>query len=149
MGQGENTEESTLFLGDELGAEEAAGSSRITLYIPDADKDGNALPDAEDWIRVAMDLLTTMNGGVTRLAPAEGQWKPDEGPVVRERTTVLYSNLMRPSEFRRRLPELREFLHQFGRDTGQGEVMAEFTGEGPDGFFARTYTIRLFDQAAE
>lgn len=34
-----------------------------------------------------------------------------------------------PDKFEKNLNSLREFLHRFGRETNQGEVVFEFDGE--------------------
>ena len=38
--------------------------------------------------------------------------------------TIIY-----PDKFEKNLNSLREFLHRFGRETNQGEVVFEFAGE--------------------
>ena len=52
----------------------------------------------------------------------------EEEDVLRERTTLVYT-YVDPDRFERNFATLREFLHRFGRETNQGEVVFEFDGE--------------------
>jgi hypothetical protein len=45
-----------------------------------------------------------------------------------EKTTIIYTYIY-PDRFEKNLKLLREFLHRFGRETNQGEVVFEFAGE--------------------
>ena len=56
----------------------------------------------------------------------EGSWKnkPEDKPIL-ERTAVVYT-YVDPKFFLFELPKLRKFLHRFGRETKQGEVVVEF-----------------------
>ena len=84
----------------------------------------------------AIRLLSEINGGATAEPPVEGGWLNDAGVVVWENPVVVYSYI-RPEEFVRNLPRIREFLHRMGRVTRQGEVAFEFD----DSF----YRVRKFD----
>jgi hypothetical protein len=108
----------------------------LTLYIPDRDEDGNPLPDQRRWALEAAELLARIGGGVTIMPPVEGGWVNDSGQLVWERPVLAYT-FIRPTPFRKLLPDLREFLHRLGRETHQGEVAFEFDG--------RFYRIRQFD----
>ena len=48
--------------------------------------------------------------------------------VVWEKTTILYT-FVYPERFIAKSRMLRNFLHQFGRETDRGEVVFEFDGE--------------------
>lgn len=130
-----------------LGAAERPAGERFTIYLPDRDRAGATVADIGDWIDAAMALLTDINGGATRLAPTEGRWLSPEGQVVKEETTLVYSYYPDPARFYARLPEVADFLHLFGRETNQGEVVAELFGESEDGFFNRFYSITAFEDA--
>jgi len=71
------------------------------------------------------------------MPPAEGGWfdEDNERPIW-ERTVLVYTYI-KPDKFRILLPKLRELLHQFGRDTNQGEVGFEFD--------CRFYRIREYN----
>jgi len=45
-----------------------------------------------------------------------------------EKTTIIHTYIY-PDRFEKNLKLLREFLHRFGRETNQGEVVFEFAGE--------------------
>ena len=71
------------------------------------------------------------------MPPADGTWlrkdvssieELEEDNVLRERTTLVYT-YVDPDRFERNFAALREFLHRFGRETNQGEVVFEFDGE--------------------
>jgi hypothetical protein len=126
-----------------LGAEPGDVSvQRLTLYIPDKDREGHPI-DQERWVDTAKQLLTRLtnneegyDGGVTALPPADGGWQANPREIVWERTRLVYS-YVRAESFVKGLPELRGFLHTFGRETNQGVVVFEFDGE--------FYRIRQYD----
>lgn len=121
-----------------LGATEPASTQVLTLYLPDRDKDERKVPKHERWVEEAGDLLVQIGRGVTVFPPTQGKWKRPDGKVLREKTLILYTYIL-PDAFGERLPALREFLHRFGRETNQGEVVVEFDG--------RFYRITKFDEA--
>ncbi len=84
----------------------------------------------------ARELLSKIGGGATAFPPADGTWGGDGGKIIWEQTTMIFCYIL-PDPFQAQLPALREFLHRFGRETNQGEVVVEFDG----GF----YRIRQFD----
>jgi len=126
-----------LDLGRELGAPGVSFSQRLTVYIPNKDKNGRELTDQERWVKEARELLTLIGGGSTALPPADGTWLDDAGNVLWEQTRIIYC-FIKPDSFRQRISDLRTFLHRFGRNTNQGEVVVEFDG--------RFWGIRTFDQ---
>jgi hypothetical protein len=77
-----------------------------------------------------------MNGGATVMPAVEGGWLNDQGDIIWENPVVVYSYI-KPEAFIEQLPRLRQYLHQLGRETQQGEIAFEF-----DGVF---YRIRQFD----
>lgn len=124
-------------IGAELGAVGATSTQRLTLYLPNQDKDGRILSDQERWVQEARQLLSAIGGGATCLPPADGNWLNEAtGTVLWEQTRIVYCFIL-PDRFRARIKELRSFLHRFGRDTNQGEVVVEFDD--------RFYRIRAFD----
>jgi hypothetical protein len=123
-------------LGAAFGAEEASSTQRLVLYIPNKDKSGNELKDHERWVREAREFLSHIGGGSTTFPPADGTWIDEKGEILWEQTRMVFCFIF-PDQFRARLGSLREFLHRFGRETNQGEVVVELEGE----FFR----IRSFD----
>ncbi|MCP5108141.1 MAG: hypothetical protein GY950_32440 [bacterium] len=126
-------------LAELVGAEEESSIQQLTLYIPNKDKNGQEVPDIRDWIKEARKLLTFIGGGATALPPADGTWLSPEKraetftdlkdeDVVWEKTTIIYTYIMTDS-FLNSLKALRKFLHRFGKETNQGEVVFEFDGK--------------------
>jgi hypothetical protein len=135
-----------------LGATTGASATRFSLYLPDSDRDGQPVPQLEQWIDVAMALFADINGGATRLPVAQGIWKPDRGgEVVREATNVVYSYIGQQRIFEANLDRLVRLIHSFGKHAKQGEVMVEFSGEVGRGdarrFVARAYFIDEYPKA--
>jgi hypothetical protein len=115
-------------LGAALGAEGAHSTQRLTLYIPNKDRLGNALADHDRWVVQARELLSDLGGGATAFPPADGTWLDDNGKLLWEQTRIVYCYIF-PEQFRARIGALRDFLHRFGNDTNQGEVVVEFDGQ--------------------
>ena len=127
----------SIDLAKELGAFEEPSGQRLTLYIPDRDRDGNAIEDIKKWNEGAREVLTKIGGGSTALPPADGTWQnPDSGDIIWEKTTIIYT-MIDPDKFIENINSLRSFLHLFGKQTNQGEVVVEFSG--------RLYKIRAYD----
>lgn len=131
-----------------VGAEEEPSMQQLTLYIPNKDKIGNEIENLQDWIKEARKLLTIIGGGATALPPADGSWLSPENKiedvtdlkdedVIWEKTTIIYT-FIKADSFVNNLKPLREYLHRFGRETNQGEVVFEFDG--------KFYRISNFDE---
>jgi len=77
-------------------------------------------------VREGLYVLTTINGGATRLAPAKGMWfNKTEGLLIEESTHLIYS-VIDPAEFSKSTHLVRNFIHSFGRETMQESVAVEF-----------------------
>lgn len=121
-----------------LGASEEPSAQVLTLYIPDKDKDGKQIKNLNRWLKEAQNVLTLIGSGSTAMPPADGTWfNPISSETIREKTTIMYTYI-EPDAFEENIGLLREFLHGFGRETNQGEVVFEFDG--------RLYRIRKFDR---
>src|SRR5262249_39011774 len=123
-------------IGKELGAIEGFSTQRLCLYIPDKDKDGTQVLDHEQWVKEAREVLGRIGGGSTALPPADGTWEKESGEILWEKTSLVYC-FIDPDRFEANLKALRTFLHRFGKDTKQGEVVVEFDG--------RFYRITKYD----
>jgi hypothetical protein len=131
-------EDSEIILAKLLGAVDEPSFQRLTLYIPDKDKNGKVIKKLNDWLRKAREMLTVIGGGATALPPADGTWlNPENEETVWEKTTLIYT-YVDPDRFEDNIRSLRAFLHAFGRQTNQGEVVFEFDG--------RFYRIRKYDR---
>ncbi len=120
-----------------FGAAEEPAIQQLTLYIPDKDRHGKQVKNLKRWIKEAQNVISPIGGGSSALPPADGTWvNPENNEIIREKTTILYAYI-NPDKFEERMGSLREFLHRFGRETNQGEVVFEFDG--------RFYRIRKYD----
>ena len=72
-------------LGAELGTTEAYSTERLTLFIPNKDRNGRKLKNHSRWVKEARELLSKIGGGSTAFPPADGTWvgaKGDRKSVV-------------------------------------------------------------------
>lgn len=125
-------EEQELDLAEALGAETAPSAQLLSLYIPNKDQRGrefNAIP----WIREAAEILLRIGRGATVMPPCDGVTLDEAGAPQWEKTVIVYAYVT--VAFRQELPRLREFLHRFGRETDQREVVVEVSGNGGGLFF--------------
>lgn len=83
-------------------------------------------------------MLTIIGEGSSTLPPADGTWLKNkkirnledltDEDILWEKTTII-STYIDPDRFEQNIKSLREFLHRFGRETRQGEVVFEFDGK--------------------
>lgn len=116
-----------LNLSRELGATQQPLAQRLTLYIPNKDERGTILADHEGWCREAQELLTAIGDGATAFPPVDGTWRRPDGGVLWEQTRIIYT-YVNPDKLVANMTRLRRFLHRFGRQTNQGQVVFEFDG---------------------
>ncbi len=126
-------------LAAELGAIEESSTQRLTLYVPNKDRNGRKVKNYERWVKEARALLSLIGGGATALPPADGTWANEAGTLIWEQTRIVYCFVF-AEQLEARIKDLREFVHRFGRETNQGEVVVEF-----DECF---YRIREFEPGA-
>jgi hypothetical protein len=126
-------DDSEIDIAAALGAEREASTQVLSLYIPDRDRSGRRINQGL-WIRKAQTILTRIGEGYTTTPPHDGGWESESGKVRREKTVIVYTYI-KPDRFLARLPELREFLHRFGRETNQEVVVAELSGAEGSWFF--------------
>ncbi len=120
-----------------VGATSSVSVQQLAIYIPDTDRDGNEITDHEAWVSQALELLSMIGGGASAFEDVLGAWlNPETKVLIREYTTIVYS-YVKPQSFIDKLPELRAFLHEFGRQTNQGEVLFHWDGAA--------YSIVTFD----
>ena len=126
-----------LDLAKVLGTEEAPSTQQLVLYIPNKDKDGKQIKHLNRWLKEAREVLTKIGGGATAFPPADGTWlNPETNRTIWEKTTIIYTYIY-SDKFEENIRLFREFLHRFGRETNQGEIVFEFDG--------RFYRILKYD----
>ncbi len=108
----------------ELGASESPSAERLMLYLPDKDCEGNSVIDHKNWVTQGQELLTDIGNGTTSFPPVTGTWRKPDGTNLWEETTMVFTFIY-PDKFKANMKRLREFLHRFGRETKQGEVVFE------------------------
>ena len=116
-----------LDLAKELGAQGEPAAQRLTLYIPNKDRQDALIADHDKWVKEAQELLTHIGRGATAFPPVDGTWEKPDGSVLWETTRIIYT-CIDADRLAANLSTLREFLHRFGRETNQGEVRFEFDG---------------------
>jgi hypothetical protein len=114
-------------LGKELGATEEPAAQRLTLYVPNKNRDGALVDGHERWTKEAQEILTEIGNGATGFPPVDGTWRKPDGTDLWEQTKIVYTYID-PDKLAANLQRLREFLHRFGRETNQGKVVFEFDG---------------------
>lgn len=106
-----------------LGSRSAVGATQITLFIPSVDRDGHRI-DQRSWAKRALTTLALLFRGATAFPPGRGAWRDDErtGKLIFDDTVIVTSYIDSRCLTARALQTLRTFLHQLGREAGQGEV---------------------------
>ncbi len=134
-------------LKDALGANKAAAGQKFSVYLPNRDSSGHELTGIDDWIDVALDMLRRINGGATCMAPSFGIWQSKRRKIIQENTRIVYSYITDADRFRKNLPTIRTFIHSFGKECRQGEVLVEFSGEDKAIFVHRAYFVDQYPDA--
>jgi hypothetical protein len=102
-----------------------AESTLVVLFIPSADRDGNALSRREQnqWVRKALEMLGTRLRGATAMPRGWGVWRDDAkgGQLVWDHP-VLIQCFTNDKAIKSELHHLRDFLLDMGRQTNQGAV---------------------------
>ena len=121
-----------------LGTLKESSVQQLVLYIPNKDKGGKEIKHFQDWIKDAQKILTIIGEGATTMPPADGTWlkekivkkidKLKDEDMLWEKTIIIYTYIS-ADRLEENLKSLREFLHRFGRETNQGEVVFEFDGK--------------------
>jgi hypothetical protein len=97
----------------------------LVLFIPSADREGDALGKKEQkrWVRKALKLLGEHFGGGTAFPRGWGTWRDDAqgGRLVWDKP-VLVQCFTSEEALREHASALREFLIDLGTATGQGAV---------------------------
>src|SRR5436190_5192048 len=99
--------------------------SLLVLFIPSADRDGDAIGKKEQkrWVRKALKLLGTRLRGATAFPRGWGVWRDDAqgGRLVWDRP-VLIQCFTNKKDLRDQSASLRAFLVELGTGTNQGAV---------------------------
>lgn len=121
-----------------IGALKGPSTQQLVLYIPSKDKDGEEIKHLQKWIKEAQKILTIIGEGSTTMPPADGTWLGEktigsvselkDEDMLWEKTTIIYTYIS-ADRLEKNLKSLREFLHRFGQETNQGEVVFEVDGK--------------------
>ena len=119
-------------LSEALGATDFVSAQKFAIYLPNMGNDGEGKPQRIDnldrWVYEAKELLGRINQGATAYPELEGiWWKRGATIPVHEKTRIVYSYID-PDNFLNCIADVREFVHRFGRETGQDQVFVEFDG---------------------
>jgi len=126
-------------LGKMLGAHSVQTVQQLLLYIPDKDKNGKPIKAKSAWLKEAQSMMSKIGGGCTTYPSAVGAWlNPDTQKLIIEGTTLVYTYVL-PQNFNQHKAALKAFVHAFGYETNQGEVIVFFAGD--------LYRITKFDPA--
>ncbi|HZY88848.1 MAG TPA: hypothetical protein VFE78_28750 [Gemmataceae bacterium] len=102
-----------------------AEASLLVLFIPSADREGDALGKKEQkrWVKRALKLLGGKFGGATAFPRGWGTWRDDAqgGRLVWDKP-VLIQCFTDEAALREHTAELRQFLIEMGAGTNQGAV---------------------------
>src|SRR5437868_3463299 len=75
----------------ELAATVDPAAQRLTLYIPNKDRDGKLIAKYKKWVEEAQELLTAIGKGATAFPPVDGTWEMPDGTTLWESTTMVYT----------------------------------------------------------
>ena len=117
----------TVQLQRALGAQSIQLRPRLAVYVPEKDRHGTELGNQRAWVLATVRVFSALFGGATVQRGLEGAWVDPSGNVVTERLVLVYAYVTQEA-FEDGLPMLRAHLHAMGRDTDQGEILAEFAG---------------------
>jgi hypothetical protein len=132
-----------LNLAELLRAEEASKPQKFSIYITDRDGNNNPI-EIGHWLDRAVRVMTRINGGCTRMPAAKGAWKHrGTRKLIVEDTIVIYSYLFDPEKFVTDFHYIVELLHDYGYETKQDAVIAEFSGwsEEDQSYVSEAYLI--------
>ena len=104
---------------------EASKRVLLVLFVPSADREGEAIGSQSEWVDNALATLGRIFGGATAYPKARGIWRDDErkGALVFDEPVVIHCYTT-PADVQNEsnLDELGRFCRRMGRETNQGEV---------------------------
>lgn len=130
-----------LGVGKLLGASPDASRQKFSVFIAHKDRHGVEIQNIDTWIRTALAVLSRAGGGATS-DRVTGAWLNPEGVLIEEPTSIVYTYIG-PERLETTMPTVRRFLHDYGRETEQGEVAVLLEGADEKWFFR----IDSFDTA--
>ena len=129
MSTDESSESRGIFpVKEYFGATDAREVQQFSLYIADKDRNDHKIDNFEKWVDAALEILTRIGGGASAHLDVYGYWRnATTGVLVKEKTVIAYV-YVDPDKFRLHAKELREFIHFYGRETNQGQVLFYWNG---------------------
>lgn len=116
--------EKTFDIGEAFGAEKGF-SERFAVYVPNKDRDGKDVPQAQ-WVEAIIDILSELCGGATAMPPVRGAWLNSETKNLVVEEPVLVYAFVDPPKFVAGIQKLVDTVRAMGRETNQGQVAFEF-----------------------
>ena len=102
-------------------------STRLALYIPDKDCNGQPVENVERWIAEAQLMLTTLFGGCTTMT-AFGMWHDRVQGIFIEETTAIVSAYVNQQDVARNVGIIRDFIDSYLNGANQEAVAVEYDG---------------------
>ena len=101
---------------------------RLTLYLPDKDRNGNPVYRHEDWLNEACLLLVGICGGATKNPPSTGYWHNKASGKIITETTHTVASFVGEADLASNVSALLEFLARFATETNQDSIAIEYDG---------------------
>lgn len=111
----------------EFGDGATVRATRLAILIPDRDRHGRPVADAERWADEARRLFTRLFGGCLCLA-GRGMWQArTDGIIIEERCTIVMA-YVRVADIRANRGALDTFIEAFRVGADQEAVAVELGG---------------------
>jgi hypothetical protein len=111
----------------DFGHGKSVRATRLAVTIPDTDRDGRPVADAERWVGEARRLFTRLFGGCT-CHVGLGMWHAWARGVFIEETSTVVAAYVEIDDVRAHLATLSAFIAAFRTGANQEAVAVEFAG---------------------
>jgi hypothetical protein len=98
---------------------------QVTIWVPDADRDGKPRTDQHEWKDKALRMFSEVFGkGATAMPPADGAWKnPNTNQLVMEHPIMVFCYITpQQASDAARMKKVGDFCREMGKAMYQGEV---------------------------
>ena len=101
-------------------------SNKVSVYIP-ATCDVNTIIDNEKYVDEALTILSNCFGGATRINTC-GAWVSDQLGLVKENTTLIYSNAS-DEDLKNKIDNVLDFCERLKTELKQEAIALEINNE--------------------